>query len=143
MLDCWIHRIGCFQVLWEALGRPMGDALELLGGSGRLLGGSWELLEHLGSLLEAPDGSEERLLVVLEGSWKHLGASWSALGGLLEALGTLLGAFWSHFGSIWRLFGQYFGAWNASLKQVDAFLKNHEKRCKVLQKSRFGGSLNR
>ena len=111
----------------------------LLGASWEALGGSWELLEHLGSLLEAPDGSEERLLVVLEGSWKHLGASWSALGDLLEALGGLLGASWSHFRSIWRLFGRYFGAWKASSTRFVEIMKNHQKHCKVLQKSRIAG----
>ena len=111
----------------------------LLGASWEALGGSWELLEHLGSLLEAPDGSEERLLVVLEGSWKHLGASWSALGDLLEALVGLLGASWSHFRSIWRLFGRYFGAWKAFSTRFAEIMKNHQKPCKVLQTSRFGG----
>ena len=34
----------------------------------------------------------------------------------------------------------YFGAWEASLKQFVEILKNLQKHCKVLQKSRSGGS---
>ena len=34
----------------------------------------------------------------------------------------------------------YFGAWEASLTRFAEILKNHEKHCKVLQKSRLGES---
>ena len=37
-------------------------------------------------------------------------------------------------------FGSDFGAWKASLTRFAEILKNHEKHCKVLQKSRVGGS---
>ena len=38
-----------------------------------------------------------------------------------------------------RPFGSYLGAWRAYFKRLVEFLKNHQKPCKVLQKSRFGG----
>ena len=40
------------------------------------------------------------------------------------------------------MFGDYVGCWKASLKRFAEILKNHEKRCNVLQKSRFGGPEN-
>ena len=52
----------------------------------------------------------------------------------------LLGASEEHFGDILGLFGDDFGAWTAVSKQFVEILKKHEKRCKVLQKSRFRGS---
>ena len=39
-----------------------------------------------------------------------------------------------------ELFEDDFGAWAAVSKRLIKILKNLEKRCKVLQKSRFGGS---
>ena len=57
-----------------------------------------------------------------------LGASW-------RHLGRLLGGFWSHMQAIWS----YLGAWRVYFKRLVEFLKNHQKPCKVLQKSRFGG----
>ena len=40
------------------------------------------------------------------------------------------------------MFGDYFGDWKASLMRFAEILKNPEKHCKVLQKSRSGGSQN-
>ena len=71
-----------------------------------------------------------------------LGAILGPLGALLE-LGKVLGGSWMHFGGIWGMFWRYFGAWEASLKRFAEILKNLEKRCKVLQKSRFGRSQTR
>ena len=51
-----------------------------------------------------------------------------------------MGASWEHFGHILGHVGVDFGAWKASLTRFAEILKNHEKRCKVLQKSRFGRS---
>ena len=65
----------------------------------------------------------------LEPSWSLLERSWE-----------LLGASEEHFGDILGLFGNVFGAWIAVSKQFVEILKNLEKRCKVLQKSRFRGS---
>ena len=70
----------------------------------------------------------------------HLGVSWSALGASWKGLGRLLGSSWGHLGDIWELFGRYVGAWRVYLKRIIEILKNHQKQCKVLQKSRFGGS---
>ena len=112
-----------FGDLWKALERTL---LELLGaflgsyGSSGMLPGS-----HLGDL---------------GGCWTHLGASWSALGASSKGLGSLLGASEEHFGGILELFGDDFGAWTADSKRFVNILKNLEKRCKVLQKSRFRGS---
>ena len=88
--------------------------------------------------------------------WKLLGTFWEAYGPPLERLGSLLerlqsvleaswdvlGAFWQHFGSIPRHFGRYFNAWEASSMHFTKILRNPEKHCKVLQKSRFGESEN-
>ena len=38
------------------------------------------------------------------------------------------------------MFWTKFGTWEVSLRRFAAILKNLEKHCKVLQKSRFGGS---
>ena len=57
-----------------------------------------------------------------------------------RGLGSFLGASEEHFGHILELFGNDFGAWTADSKRFVNILKNFEKRCKVLQKSRFGGS---
>ena len=46
-------------------------------------------------------------------------------------------AFWSYFGA-----GDDFGALSTVSKRSAKILKNIEKRYKVLQKSRFGGSEN-
>ena len=66
---------------------------------------------------------------LLEPSWSLLERSWELLGSSEE-----------HFGHILGLFGNDFGAWIAVSKQFVEILKNLEKRCKVLQKSRFRGS---
>ena len=58
----------------------------------------------------------------------------------MERSWELLGASEEHFGDILGLFGNDFGAWIAVSKQFVEILKNLEKRCKVLQKSRFGES---
>ena len=76
----------------------------------------------------------------LGGCWTHLGASLSALGPSSKGLGSLFGASEEHFGDILELFGDDFGAWTAVSKRLMKILKNLKKRCKVLQKSRFGGS---
>ena len=76
----------------------------------------------------------------LGGCWTHLGASWSALGASSKGLGSLSGASEEHLGGILELFGDDFGAWTAVSKRLLKILKNLEKRCKVLQKSRFRGS---
>ena len=47
---------------------------------------------------------------------------------------------WEHFGRFWKVFGDHFRAWNTSLKRFAELLENLQKHCKVLQKSRFGGS---
>ena len=65
-----------------------------------------------------------------------LGASWKVPGGVL-------GGCWEHVGGLLELFWTWFGAWKASSKRFAEILKNLEKCCKVLQKSRFGGSRNR
>ena len=58
----------------------------------------------------------------------------------MERSWELWGASEEHFGDILGLFGDDFGAWTAVSKQFVEILKNLEKRCKVLQKSRFRGS---
>ena len=63
-----------------------------------------------------------------------------ALGTLLEPLGRVLGGSWEALGGVWELFGRYVGAWRVHLKRIIEILKNHQKQCKVLQKSRFGGA---
>ena len=61
-----------------------------------------------------------------------------------RGLGRLLGGSWEYLGDIWRLFGSYVGARRAYSKRLIEILKNLEKHCKVLQKSRFGRtSINR
>ena len=102
--------------------------------SWRLLGGSWRFLG--GSF-----GTSGSHLGDLGGCWRHLGASWSGLGASWKGLGSLLGGSWTHFGGIWEPSGDYFGVWEASSKGFVEILKNHEKHCKVLQKSRFRGSV--
>ena len=62
------------------------------------------------------------------------------LGKVLGPLGRVLGGSWGYFGDIWELFGSYVGAWRAYFKRLIEILKNHQKQCKVLQKSRFGGA---
>ena len=66
---------------------------------------------------------------------------------ILEALGTLLGSLEraledsrEYFGNICELFGSYFGAWEAFLKRFPTISKNNLRRCKVFQKSMFGGT---
>ena len=73
-----------------------------------------------------------RLWRLLRRSWRLSARSWEPLGGIL-------GGSWEDFGDICRLFGSYLGAWRAYFKRLVEFLKNHQKPCKVLQKSRFGG----
>ena len=104
------------------------------------MGGSWRLLgAFLGSY-----GSSGRLpgshLGDVGACWTHLGTSWSALRTSWRGLGSLLGASEEHFGGILELFGADFGASTADSERFVKILKNLEKRCKVLQKSRFGGS---
>ena len=61
-----------------------------------------------------------------------------------RGLGRLLGGSWEYLGDIWGLFGSYVGARGAYSKRLIEILKNLEKHCKVLQKSRFGRtSINR
>ena len=55
-------------------------------------------------------------------------------------LGRLLGGSWEYFGDIWGPFGSYVGARGAYSKRFIEILKNLEKHCKVLQKSRFGST---
>ena len=71
------------------------------------------------------------ILVHLEASSLHAGTSWRPFG-----------ISWEHVGHILGHVGVDFGAWKESLTRFAEILKNHEKRCKVLQKSRFGGSDN-
>ena len=125
-------------------GRLLGGSWETLG---RLLGGSWEALGRLLELLGAFWGSYGSSGMLpgshvgdLGGCWTHLGVSWSALGASCEGLGSLLRASEDHLGGILELFDDDFGAWAAVSKRLMKILKNLEKRCKVLQKSRFGGS---
>ena len=47
---------------------------------------------------------------------------------------------WEHFGRFLKVLGRHFRACNTSLKRFAELLKNLQKHCKVLQKSRFGGS---
>ena len=47
---------------------------------------------------------------------------------------------WEHFGRFSKVLGCHFRACNTSLKRFAELLKNLQKHCKVLQKSRFGGS---
>ena len=47
---------------------------------------------------------------------------------------------WEHFGRFLKVLGRHFRACNTSLKRFAELLKSIEKHCKVLQKSRFGGS---
>ena len=79
------------------------------------------------------------MLMMME--WVILGAAGrilGPLGALLGPLGRILGGSWEHFGSIWGGILSYFGAWEASFTRFAEILKNHEKHCKVLQKSRLG-----
>ena len=83
--------------------------------------------------------------------WKLLGAFWEPFGPSLERLGSfldrlksvlgaswgILGASWEHFGSMRRHFESYFDAWKPSSKQFTEILRNLQKHCKVLQKSRL------
>ena len=55
-----------------------------------------------------------------------------------RGLGRLLGGSWEDLGDIWGLFGSYEGARGAYSKRFIEILKNLEKHCKVLQKSRLG-----
>ena len=55
-------------------------------------------------------------------------------------LGRLLGGSWEYFGDTWGLFGSCVGARGAYSKRFIEILKNLEKHCKVLQKSRFGST---
>ena len=106
----------------------MGASWNNLKAMWKLLGAFWEAyrqpLERLGSFWG-------RLQSVFEASWDVLGTFWD-----------VLGAFWEHFGSISRHLGKYFDAWEVSSMHFTKILKNLEKHCKVLQKSRFGGSEN-
>ena len=113
---------------------------EKLEGSLGHLGGSWEPLGASWRLLGASWRISRRYLGDLGGCWTPLTASWSAPGASWRDLGRLLGGSWEYFGGILVLFGSYFGGWEASLKRFVEILENHQKPCKVLQKSRFGGS---
>ena len=125
---------------WKPFGSLLDAFWSALATSGRLLGGSWRLL---GAFLISY-GSSGRLpgshVGDLGGCWTHLGTSWSRLGASWRGLGSFLGASEKHFGDILELFGDDFGGWTASSKRFVKILKNLEKRCKVLQKSRFGES---
>ena len=120
-------------------GLEIREKLSLEGSLGHL-GGSWEPLGASWRLLGASWRISRRYLGDLGGCWTPLTASWSAPGASWRDLGRLLGGSWEYFGGILGLFGSYFGGWEASLKRFVEILKNHEKPCKVLQKSRFGGS---
>ena len=89
---------------------------------------------------EAPRGDEHANLGVIWVILGVVGRLLRPLGTLLGPLGWILGGSWKYFEGILVLFGSYFGGWEASLKRFVEILKNHEKTCKVLQKSRFGGS---
>ena len=71
--------------------------------------------------------------------WRLLRRSWRLSARSWEPLGGILGGSWEDFGDICGLFGSYLGAWRAYFKRLVEFLKNHQKPCKVLQKSKFGG----
>ena len=71
--------------------------------------------------------------------WRLLRRSWRLSARSWEPLGGILGGSWEDFGDMCRPFGSYLGAWRAYFKRLVEFLKNHQKPCKVLQKSRFGG----
>ena len=74
--------------------------------------------------------------MILEAAGRILGPP----GALLGPLGKILGGSWDHFGGVLAENLSYFGAWEASLTRFAEILKNHEKHCKVLQKSRLGES---
>ena len=94
-------------------------------------------MEPLGELLGGLDDSEGGLLVIWDASWVDLGASWSALGASWRALG----ASWTSLGDLMARSGEHLGGFRRSfLKRFAEILKNLQKHCKVLQKSRFGGS---
>ena len=119
---------------------PLGASWKPLGG---LLGASWSLLEPLRSLLEHLK-SHAKLLTAF---WQPFGSSWEGLGSFLDRLKSVLGASWSVLGASWEYFRgmpkhieRDFDAWKASSKRFAETLKNHEKCCNVLQKSRFGDS---
>ena len=65
------------------------------------------------------------------------GRIWGSLGALLERLGRVLGGSWEDFIGICGIFWSFLAAWEASLTRFAEISKNHEKHCKVLQKSRF------
>ena len=113
----------------EALGgflEPLGGFLEPLGG----------FLEPLGRFLEPLGGLLGVIWVILEAAGRILGPP----GALSGPLGRILGGSWEHFGGIWGGILSYFGAWEASFTRFAEILKNTEKHCKVLQKSRLGES---
>ena len=100
-----------------------------------LLGTSWNTLKAMRKLRRA--------------FWQPFGSSWERLGSFLDRLKSVLGACWSvleasleRLGSQPEHFKRYFGARKASCKQFTEILQNHQKHCKVLQKSRLGEMRN-
>ena len=130
----------CLRGLEWVLERSPGRHLGAFWSPGRAL---WDLWEPLGSLLEPLGGFLEPLGGLLGVIWVILEAAGRILGppgALLGPLGRILGGSWEHFGGIWGRILSYFGAWEASSTRFAEILKNLEKHCKVLQKSRLGES---
>ena len=117
-------------MLFGALWGPLEGSWEALG---RLLDASWSLLGIIWQLWNAPRQPFGRSWRLLDASWDLLERSWSLLERSWESLGNLSEAFWKHFGAL----RDDFGARTAVSKRFVEMLKNLEKRCKVLQKSRF------
>ena len=59
------------------------------------------------------------------------------LGAILGPLGRLLRGSWEHLGGICGVFWSYFGVCRVFSKRSSEVMKKHQKRCKVLHKSRF------
>ena len=121
----------------------------LLEGLGHALRGLWKVLKAAWNLCKtfwgvwmAQKGIFWRFGSPLRRILEPFGASRSALGASWTRLGVLLARSWEHLRGFWKVFGCHFRAWNASLKRFAELLKNHQKHCKVLQKSGFGESKN-
>ena len=146
MLDASREPLEAFlEIFGKLLGRSWGSLGSLLGASwaawrppGSLLEPLGGLLELLGSLFGRLQGLAGVLLRswrLVGRSWELLGSSWRLLGASWKPLGRFLGGSWGHLGRFLDL--------KMALESISTdFLrirKNIEKRCKVLQKSMFGG----
>ena len=121
--------MGFLEGLWHAL-RSLWKVLKA----------SWNLCKTFWGVWMAQKGIFWRFGSPLRRILEPFGASRSALGASWTRLGVLLARSWEHLRGFWKVFGCHFRAWNASLKRFAELLKNHQKHCKVLQKSGFGRS---